>query len=986
MLPHATGFSADCPLLQQPSSWTETYIAPPAKARPSAHLSGAAAGSQPATTALAHSTMTAPGVGAASSGDGVSTSDLGLPMYGMNVGYGYSGEGAMASSPKQQQQAEHQQQQGLPEWGMRPSGGTAAYGVYPSGVDGEWEELGVAPPSYQQALNTLQGDLSASPATTSIAGSSAAGMRFSAFNPFAGTLESSSNPFASSTASSLPLGNPFDDDAWPQPDHAIEALPCIHTAHTAPGIQSQEQSVAADTDHDYVETASEMGRRLGGMRRKGSLAPPGGLLSLNNVDEGDACIQAAADSMDCSDVLNKPLPGLTGVAVNAAPESCDGDSSFDEPIEDHPDSSGPNITLIGFALDDYELKMRNSPKARRTVSLEAANAAAVLGSSPPHSSSSPLALGSQPALSASPSSRFRHSSLRSRESQESFKSSSWHENISLPVTGHESSSRVSTDAVQASTWSPGSTVLPAGDAAGSFASGSPTFLSRVAPRRVSGTHGGPRRVPLCSPEPVDEVGVVEDLTAASPRGVWQHSDGSRLQLPAPVWHQSPAAEIQQAESVVPSSVLTASRGMTSGTQGFTNDRLPPSQYAVPSTATSAGSSMYQRTNSDPATTESAAPAGRARASSGGLHPLQTSVPSLRSLSRSSSPVARVSGGVSYLGTRPRKTVHFDEWAEQLEFDVGSSSDSDDSVLSFTEEQLLEAQGASDFTTFDAPYGLEYEDVIVSKSEGAGTSSRTVRMQQQQAAVQQHFSSMGKQGGGGLSQGGLDKLDDEYDGDDCNRDEDEEAGVANDAIASADANLLHEGDTQVEQIHSNAHSTTPKVSAKVSRDDVSSSQGKCGSSPSAGSSRNAASKQQPTASRQPQFSSSSSSSKPVVLKPSTSSRFDDVPLMPARPTRKAAEYKLRLYTADRLGAGLPSGQKVHLEILGESMLIAHELPRAKDSFSRGCVDRFTLFSESGDMGNIEAIKIWHEPDGGAIGGGWCLDKVEIENKLKGVSHW
>jgi hypothetical protein len=41
----------------------------------------------------------------------------------------------------------------------------------------------------------------------------------------------------------------------------------------------------------------------------------------------------------------------------------------------------------------------------------------------------------------------------------------------------------------------------------------------------------------------------------------------------------------------------------------------------------------------------------------------------------------------------------------------------------------------------------------------------------------------------------------------------------------------------------------------------------------------------------------------------------------------SEYQLRIYTADKIGAALPSGQHVYLEVLGStSALLTTQLPR------------------------------------------------------------
>jgi hypothetical protein len=64
------------------------------------------------------------------------------------------------------------------------------------------------------------------------------------------------------------------------------------------------------------------------------------------------------------------------------------------------------------------------------------------------------------------------------------------------------------------------------------------------------------------------------------------------------------------------------------------------------------------------------------------------------------------------------------------------------------------------------------------------------------------------------------------------------------------------------------------------------------------------------------------------------------------------------------------------------MVAHALPRGPGTFQRGCVDSFTLLYEAGELGEVQGVRVWHEPDGSTIGGGWCLDRVEVEHKLRG----
>jgi hypothetical protein len=146
--------------------------------------------------------------------------------------------------------------------------------------------------------------------------------------------------------------------------------------------------------------------------------------------------------------------------------------------------------------------------------------------------------------------------------------------------------------------------------------------------------------------------------------------------------------------------------------------------------------------------------------------------------------------------------------------------------------------------------------------------------------------------------------------------------------------------------------------------------------------------------------------------------------------------LRFFTADRLSAGLPSGQRVCVEVVGASgAVLAAELPRCvsrlgracasahahrvaaacgcllpdrpcpahtsnrhhdhlpaschnsvKGAFARGGCDAFALHSAAGDVGPIAAVRVWHEPPGAALmGGGWCLAAVEVEAVLRGESR-
>lgn len=43
-------------------------------------------------------------------------------------------------------------------------------------------------------------------------------------------------------------------------------------------------------------------------------------------------------------------------------------------------------------------------------------------------------------------------------------------------------------------------------------------------------------------------------------------------------------------------------------------------------------------------------------------------------------------------------------------------------------------------------------------------------------------------------------------------------------------------------------------------------------------------------------------------------------------------------------------------MGRDATVCQALPKAKGCFQRGCVDRFTLYSHSGDMGPLLALKV------------------------------
>lgn len=163
--------------------------------------------------------------------------------------------------------------------------------------------------------------------------------------------------------------------------------------------------------------------------------------------------------------------------------------------------------------------------------------------------------------------------------------------------------------------------------------------------------------------------------------------------------------------------------------------------------------------------------------------------------RLSSRSPRVSAGsATYLGSRARKVVRFQQWAQQLEYEAGSSSDGGSSLASLTEEQLLEAQGEYEFTTYAGPM-TGYGDLLLGGTDAiAGTAS---------------------------------------------------AAAA--AVASSSSNI-------------SAFQAAAAVGQRGGSD-------------------------------------------------GGAATLQEVPLVASKPSHKAAEYKLRLYTADKLTAGLPGGQTV-----------------------------------------------------------------------------
>ncbi|KAG2450029.1 hypothetical protein HYH02_000133 [Chlamydomonas schloesseri] len=110
-------------------------------------------------------------------------------------------------------------------------------------------------------------------------------------------------------------------------------------------------------------------------------------------------------------------------------------------------------------------------------------------------------------------------------------------------------------------------------------------------------------------------------------------------------------------------------------------------------------------------------------------------------------------------------------------------------------------------------------------------------------------------------------------------------------------------------------------------------------------------------------------------------FMEVPLKRRKgPHANAYGYKIKVFTADKLNAGL-GNTTVHVELLGRDATVSQALPKGKGSFARGCADRFTLYSHAGDMGQLLALKIWHE--GKTLGpGNWGFESVVIDDRLKG----
>eukprot|EP00798_Chlamydomonas_sp_ICE-L_P029530 gene29531-5877_t len=55
-------------------------------------------------------------------------------------------------------------------------------------------------------------------------------------------------------------------------------------------------------------------------------------------------------------------------------------------------------------------------------------------------------------------------------------------------------------------------------------------------------------------------------------------------------------------------------------------------------------------------------------------------------------------------------------------------------------------------------------------------------------------------------------------------------------------------------------------------------------------------------------------------------------------------------------------QVHIELLCTNLSLYQVLPKEEGSFQRSCVDRFEILSESGNLGDILALKVWHEGEG------------------------
>jgi hypothetical protein len=95
---------------------------------------------------------------------------------------------------------------------------------------------------------------------------------------------------------------------------------------------------------------------------------------------------------------------------------------------------------------------------------------------------------------------------------------------------------------------------------------------------------------------------------------------------------------------------------------------------------------------------------------------------------------------------------------------------------------------------------------------------------------------------------------------------------------------------------------------------------------------------------------------------------------------AGEYRLRVFTSDKVQAGLARNQSVYIEIMGDRSGTTHLLPRPPGYFTRGRADAFTL--RGGALGRVEWVRVWHQPNGAAFGGAWNLEKVELDDVTEG----
>jgi hypothetical protein len=273
--------------------------------------------------------------------------------------------------------------------------------------------------------------------------------------------------------------------------------------------------------------------------------------------------------------------------------------------------------------------------------------------------------------------------------------------------------------------------------------------------------------------------------------------------------------------------------------------------------------------------------------------------------------------------RRHKTVRFEQFAEQVEFDVQSDGGASDtsSVISFTEDQLLEAQGECDFTTYSVP----------AAEEGDGAAAP--------GSYQQLLGCHGAVGGGGALGGGS-----------SGREADGWQRPRGGASGDCSRDVFCKADSSGEA--SGRHAAGAAAAS-------------CGDA----------------------------LADTATLLPSGSAGFERVALSEAaaglQPATAPSEYRLRFFTGDRLSGGLASGQHVCVEIFGAGLdgatptCASHALPRARGAFGRGAVDVFTL-TGAPRLGRVEALAVWHEPGGAALGGGWSCEVVELEDRHRGES--